>query len=160
MADSPNSILVPEHARLSVENEIERLIGMLDTLDPDPDLEDNGDGEPDADGEPSLGWTEMEARFGRYGDNVDDLEAEADDEPELGSLEQMNQTRWAKGQDGEPSLGSLDCVNQLQWSAGGIQELEVQCEDEGAQSEDEGSYDQSTCERAWPCGPISLGRAA
>lgn len=34
--------------RLDVENEIERLIGLLDTLDGDCDLEANGDLEPDA----------------------------------------------------------------------------------------------------------------
>jgi hypothetical protein len=32
--------------RASIENEIERLIALLDDMEPDPDLEDNGDDEP------------------------------------------------------------------------------------------------------------------
>lgn len=61
--------------RLQIETEIERLIGLLDAMDPDPDLEDGCDLESylagclhatglllDAEGdvaddEPSLGWT-------------------------------------------------------------------------------------------------------
>lgn len=38
-------------------DETERLVARLDASDPDPDLEDGGDDEPDAGGEPSLGWT-------------------------------------------------------------------------------------------------------
>jgi hypothetical protein len=42
--------------RERAERTIEALIVLLDELDTDPDLEDGGDDEPDADGEPSLGW--------------------------------------------------------------------------------------------------------
>ena len=126
MADFPDSIPVTEIPRQIVEAEIELLIGLLDTLDPDPDLEegtdqegDNPDDEPlhgapeqqagswkgiDAslgcgDGEElELGWTELEARFGRYraaGENVY--------EPSLGSSGGINQLKWSKGStdDGE-----------------------------------------------------------
>lgn len=49
---------------------IEELIAMRDALDGDPDLEDGHDAEADgADAEPALGWTEQEAKFGRYGVN-------------------------------------------------------------------------------------------
>jgi hypothetical protein len=55
--------------REAIEAEIERLIAFLDLLDPDTDLEDNGDVEP------SLGCR-------------DDLEGDtADDEPWLGAPE-------------------------------------------------------------------------
>ena len=36
--------------RPMIEGEIERLISILDWLDPDPDIEDDGDAEPDEDG--------------------------------------------------------------------------------------------------------------
>lgn len=47
------------HARLrhSIEVEVERLIAMLDDLEPDPDLEDDLDLEEPGDLEPSIGWT-------------------------------------------------------------------------------------------------------
>ena len=44
-----------EDARPLIEDEIELLIGVLDLLDPDPDLEDHADLEPSADDEPSIG---------------------------------------------------------------------------------------------------------
>jgi hypothetical protein len=120
MADFPDSTTITEIPRQIVEAEIELLIGLLDTLDPDPDLEDNADLENDtADEEPlhgapeqqagswkgidalagcgegeelELGWTELEARFGRYraaGDNVY--------EPSLGSNGGINQLKWSEG---------------------------------------------------------------
>ena len=44
-----------EDARPLIEDEIERLIGVLDLLEADPDLEENGDLEEEPDEEPSLG---------------------------------------------------------------------------------------------------------
>ena len=117
-----------------IESEIDRLIGILDMLEPDPDFEDGADLEEDnADMEPllgapersagswngidasfacddgeelELGWTELEARFGRY---------------------------QAAGSDVyEPSLGSTNSVNQSHWSKGRSNDLEEQCDDEGA----------------------------
>ena len=44
MAVTPDTTLLPEMSRPVIEAEIERLIGLLDPLDPDPDL-DGGDGE-------------------------------------------------------------------------------------------------------------------
>jgi hypothetical protein len=43
MADFPDSTALPEISRPIVEAEIERLIDLLDTLDPDPDLESTAD---------------------------------------------------------------------------------------------------------------------
>jgi len=55
------------HARRSIENEIERLIAMLDRFDPDPDLE------------PHLGWTGGEAASEEYSpEGLADLEEQHD----------------------------------------------------------------------------------
>jgi hypothetical protein len=93
------------HPRQLLEQAVECLIAFFDLLDPDPDLEPNGDAEEEPDGEPSLG-----------------------------SLDAQPQTRWADGltpghevdceldkADDEPSLGSTGCLgndNQEQsWGA-------------------------------------------
>jgi hypothetical protein len=122
--------------RYELEDEIERLIDMLDTIDPDPDLEPSLGDTPycrnpatvdlegdSADDEADLGWTEMEARFGRYALGSDQLQPSND----------------------EFSLGSLGAINQERWSAGRADDLEHDhdgrepcCEDEGAQWDDEG----------------------
>ena len=127
MADFPDSTTITEISRPIVEAEIELLIGLLDQLDADSDIEDNADLEPSTgdeeplhgapeqqtgswrgldpsapscgDGEElELGWTELEARFGRYraaGENVY--------EPSIGSNGGINQLKWSKGStdDGE-----------------------------------------------------------
>ena len=90
-------------------------------------LEDNGDEEPSADAEWSLGWTAMEVAYGRYGVEHQDFELDdADDEPSLGSLNNHH------------------CQTSLGRS--GFKELEDEhdggepcCEDEGAQCDDEGA---------------------
>jgi hypothetical protein len=73
----------PKRTRLSaskqrrlVETAIERLVALLDEIDPDPDLED------DASGEPSLGWPVPDEWFGhRIGfDTGDDREQQCEDE--------------------------------------------------------------------------------
>ncbi|MBZ0262985.1 MAG: hypothetical protein K8F90_20555 [Hyphomicrobiales bacterium] len=83
MADFPDSTILPEISRPVVEAEIERLINLLDTLDPDPDLESTGDQEPWL-GAPNArtgSW------FGSYGTDLwDDREEDTgDDEPWLGA---------------------------------------------------------------------------
>ena len=83
MADFPDSTTLPEISRPIVEAEIERLIDLLDTLDPDPDLEST------ADEEPWLGAPNARtgAWFGTYAaDPGDDREEDiGDDEPWLGA---------------------------------------------------------------------------
>jgi len=99
------------HGREATERRIERhlaivtaLLALIDSADPDPDLEPGEDDEPsiggtapwgqqvdleldDADREPSLGWTEMEARYGCRPTFEVDLELEeGNDEPSLGSV--------------------------------------------------------------------------
>lgn len=67
--------------RTLIEAEIERLIGLLDAMDGDPDLEPELDGgcdpdlEPDSDGEPWLGWFDL-PDGGIATGGVDDLEEE------------------------------------------------------------------------------------
>jgi hypothetical protein len=145
-----------------LENAVENLLAFLDTMEPDPDLEDE-EGEPDNDAEPSMGWTEQEARWGRY------MEVQGDDlEPSLGSINprlaapyrgysdavgvrttETSQDNWSKGNrdecegdehdgrepdpDGEPSLGSLNSFNQVHWGSSGTDDAEDECEDEGAE---------------------------
>lgn len=94
--------MTPE-LRTKLEQAVERLIGVLDTIDaPEQDLEPQGDDEPDADGEPSLGAPET----GPVNDPA--------------RYHSGSQLRWAKGncedpedehdgrepsEDAEPSLG-------------------------------------------------------
>jgi len=59
--------------RRTIGAEIERLIALLDTIEGDCDLEDGGDPEP------SLGWSEMECRYGKYPEGAQD-ERELEDE--------------------------------------------------------------------------------
>ena len=105
----PKRISAAKQRKL-VETAIERPIDLLDAIEPDPDLEDN------ADGEPSLGWPIPDQRWGNCtGDNGgDDREGDtADDEPWLGWTEM--EARYGK-------YSELSCSD-----------LEEQCEDEGAE---------------------------
>lgn len=90
---------VDHRSRQTIEDEIERLIAMLDEADPDPDLEEGGDDEftigggmldqntdrelDSSDDEPSLGWTHLFDQSSRKwigwcGDSVLDGEDEHD----------------------------------------------------------------------------------
>jgi hypothetical protein len=98
--------------RQALENRVEQhlslvttLLALLDGMDTDPDLEPIEDDEPsigghapwgrevdleldNADTEPSLGWTDMEGRYGRGLTFDPDREVDdADDEPNLGAPE-------------------------------------------------------------------------
>lgn len=69
--------------RRAVESLVEGLIDLLDDIDGDPDSEDHphvdGGDDDRSDFEPSLGWTDLEARFSRYADpDVPDGEDEHD----------------------------------------------------------------------------------
>ena len=136
MSDSPNTIPVTDIPRPIIEAEIERLIDLLDALDPDPDLESTGDEEPwlgapdgfvftnwhglspegnddreddDSDLEPDcddedggdneweLGWTDLQARTGKYHYNWNLPWLVPDGEPSLGSTDRLNQSFWWQG---------------------------------------------------------------
>lgn len=144
MADFPDSIPVTEISRPIVEAEIELLIALLDTLDPDPDIEIDADIENDtADEEPSLGAPD--ARTGSWAgltaeayDAADCEEDDCDREPDCDD-EDGNDAEWELGwtdlqartgkyhynwkmlwlvPDGEPSLGSTNRLNQAYWWQG------------------------------------------
>jgi hypothetical protein len=128
-ADSTHSTTPPEIPadavpRAAVERAIEALVALLDALDPDPDLEPNGDEEP------SLGWT-GEGRG--MGDGGDDRELDtANDEPSLGWQNTGSQARLRTSPD--------DC--------------EEQCEDEGAEHDGrEPDYDNEVDSWPNPMGP-------
>jgi hypothetical protein len=89
--------------RERVEAIISSLVQLLDEFEPDADLEpdDSGYGDLDGmsveeDGEPSLGWADMEARYGCFPNhsNGPDLELDTADDEDNG--------------DREPSLGAAE----------------------------------------------------
>lgn len=94
--------------RREAEDEIERLLAFLDSIEPDPDLEPtmgvvrdgHGDECEPPENEPDLGWTDVESRCGRYANigTVWDVDREA--EPEHNE----------DGGDLEPSLGFSEPV--------------------------------------------------
>jgi hypothetical protein len=77
------------------------------------ELEDAVDDNPcdDLETEPSLGWTDGEAKRGQYADawNVDAEQDNCDDEPSLGALPNVDQTGWEKhGGDDREGDGCAD----------------------------------------------------
>lgn len=79
---NPRPALFDVAVRRSIEDEIQRLVDLLDLVDGDADLEDGRDAEPDADGEPDA-----------------DDELGGDDEPWLGRLECLHQGAGTYGND-------------------------------------------------------------
>ena len=121
--------------RKEASAEIERLLAFMDASDPyaSNELEDAVDDGPcdDRETEPSLGWTDTEAKTGRIA-NPGDTDAEldnCDDEPSLGGAawsEWSNQENWAKSRtddledehDGaEPDVSDLE--PSLGWTVDG-----------------------------------------
>jgi hypothetical protein len=112
-ADGVVFVTVDKKDRQSIATSIEKLINMLDDLEPDPDLEES------ADEENSLGWPER----GPRADGCDSADRELDES------------------DDEPSLASpngSEHRSQVGWAAGSSSDCEEDCEDEGAQCDDEG----------------------
>jgi hypothetical protein len=135
--------IAPAKQRKLLENAIERLVELLDEIDPDADLEPNGDNEP------WLGWPIPQEKLGQRlntgasssGDAGDDREHDtADNEPDLGWTEKEARTGkydlWKQGEDehdgSEPFLGWKNEGSQerLHSSPG---DREWDCEDEGAE---------------------------
>lgn len=134
-------------ARQQIEDEIERLIAVLDAMEPDEDLEENGDLEP------WLGWAED--RRGVL-DTGDDREGDSsDDEPGLGAPNiQMPAPLHRLGgghghclipmhrEQGELTYDAAG-FSQFGWGVGPRNDLEDEhdgtepcCEDEGADDAD------------------------
>lgn len=162
----------PHLWRQALESRAERhlslataLIAMLDVMDGDPDLEpalagldggpqddresdglEHGEGD-DADREPSLGWSDMEARYGAAPTFDPDRELDdADDEPSLGSPE----TPFApppygmwRGQ--PPYLPAIPLGGQETWARGKGDDDE-QTNEDGGDVQDEPHDEESDCE--------------
>jgi hypothetical protein len=102
--------------RKEARDEIDRLIRFLDDTDNhmelDQAVDDVGCDAPDeGNDEPSLGWTEQEARWGRHAwSGFIDAELDpVDDEPSLGALPDVDQTKWEKaGGDDREGDGCAD----------------------------------------------------
>ena len=80
---------------------------------------DDREGDP-ADTEPSLGWTEQEARWGRY-------TLPADVDTELDCCDEEESDAGKENGDREPSLGSTNpsiSGSQQTWGAGGSDDAE------------------------------------
>jgi hypothetical protein len=142
--------------RETIEAEIERLIGLLDQVDGDPDFESSGDDEDDGTGEDSLGWAEMEARFGHYGDAGDDREIDdSDDEPSLGACEPYFELpAWRPMFDSNAPLiaSAWPRGSQERWAAGRRDDCELdQTDDEASVGFDVGELDDSDdeCTLGW-----------
>lgn len=135
--------------RAKCERAVDRLLAVLDLIDGDPDTE------------PSLGFSEPLPNPRAYGaldqahiaeGATDDREGEhdgrepdTDAEDALGRTEAIDQRRQQFGADDlEPSLGSLHHTDQRAWGDHLDRKKwltldgEEQCEDEGAQCDDEG----------------------
>lgn len=118
-------------ARRNIEDEIERLIGLLDTADADPDLEDD-ELEHDAfDDEHSTGWADE--------GNQASLTVAAELEPELGWTEELDQVRRSERdmsswlcEDGEPVLGWRENAGMGIPTGEPANDCEEASEDEGA----------------------------
>ena len=101
--------------RAQVENTLDRLIALLDTLDGDVDLEET------ADAEPSLGWIDGKPQLsdGSHEDREADT---ADDEPTLGAPERSPWVTSMTCPYHEPADGSRPYRTrdgrQTHWSAG------------------------------------------
>jgi hypothetical protein len=114
--------------RKEAAQEIERLIALLDRLDPDPDHEEQGDNDADlSEEEPSIGsvdnFTNQEKWSAGGITSEPDLEGEhdgrePDDEPEDGG-------------DHEPSLGATNDADQSRWAVTGTNDRESDGGDEG-----------------------------
>jgi len=159
----------PDHraVRIAIEAEVERLISLLDDMDGDPDLEpslagfnvDNDDregGDVLDTGEPSLGWTEMEARFGNYGESSYERELDtSDDEPSLGAPSAgvpscvamgfwevrpywMTPEAFAAAQRRHDDVWTSRATSQADWAKGTARDLEENVEDEGEETNEDG----------------------
>jgi len=130
-ADSANSTGVPASlVRRSIEDEIERLIGVLDDLDGDPDFEDGEDPdlEDGVDAEPSIGTSDY---YHGCDVELDDCDAE----PSLGSIN-VHLDRPCPGWCPE-GFSYSSAGDQRNWSAGNRQDLEGD-----PHEDDEDTFDQ------------------
>ncbi|NTI41589.1 hypothetical protein [Rhizobium rhizogenes] len=108
------SSAILQHRRAELEARIEEMIGLLDVLDGDPDLEDNGDDEP------SLGQSACSAN----GKPEYDLEADtSDDEHTLGwrnpHIGQYEPPEGWSSFDGENGASTMPFYDNLRFDGDG-----------------------------------------
>jgi hypothetical protein len=142
--------------RKEARDEIDRLIGFLDKTDNyvSRELEDAVDDvacDDVGEAEPSLGWTDQEARRGKHAWSGD-IDAEldrCDDEPALGSTNtDFNQARWTEGnRDDREGDGCADDREGDELEHGG----------DGARENDEPSFGWSDEEAARGSYPSLMG---
>lgn len=136
--------------RREAEAEIERLIALLDRLEPDPDLEDAGDVMDDlnADLEPSLGWTEwkLDAPIGAPGWAPEYSRSAGYSEARNYRIEDAEEEHDGAEDDGceEPSLGAREIADQVTWGGSGTNDLE---DDNDTGIADEGGLDTEIRDR-------------
>jgi len=127
---------LPLALRPAIEDAIERLMELLDEMDGEPDIEPEPDFEDEGLYEPSLGALEHHPRpdegsfrtyasgdQSRWGlsdsaeleDEHDGREPDVENEPELGSVDRVDQRAWTLGGDGdrEPELGASEDIDQI-----------------------------------------------
>lgn len=127
---------LPLTLRPAIEDAIERLMELLDEMDGEPDIEPEPDFEDEGLYEPSLGALEYHPRpddgsfrtcasgdQSQWGwsdsadleDEHDGREPDVENEPELGSVDRVDQRAWTLGGDGdrEPELGASEDIDQI-----------------------------------------------
>jgi hypothetical protein len=133
--------------RARIEAAVERMIAALDAIDaPGEDLEHEGNDEPSEDDEPSLGWTEQEARWNKHpSTDLFSLDGEIGlGAPGLWSPGSQEFSEAGFGcrddremqEDNEPSLGSITAMDQSNWAIGGTDERED--EHDGSEPDEDG----------------------
>ncbi len=165
MADFPDSTPMTEISRPVIEAEIELLIDLLDQLDEDPDAEPDDDGEPwlgAAEGWRFTNWGSYETSRNDDRESDDcDLENGHDEEPELGwTAVQASTGKFYSGvnwiaEDSEDSLASTNSFNQVHWSKGKGEDVEEQCDDEGAIDCDREHTHDGRANYMGECSPVS-----
>ncbi len=136
---SRKTIAMARAQRPSLEGalaDMELLVALLDAVDGDPDMEDGADRELDgADDEPTLGWTDIEARRASYA--ARDGEAE----PSLAAPEVHP----------HPGLWTRDSCSQLSWALGAVDDREFDdCDDEEENDREADDADNEPDDRDLP----------
>ena len=153
---------LPASTRQKIETALDKLIALLDAVDPDPDLEEDDPAEASGDEEPSSGATaalnqdrawRAPMAFGTDLEFDGDTRPDADREPSLGSPEYLglrshaNQEDWARSRGGddrefdtaddEPSLAAPERTGcQISWARGADEDLEWDQAEDGLGDQD------------------------
>jgi hypothetical protein len=160
-----------ENVRPAFEALAEQLIAFLDATAPDPDLEEEPEGDGYADDEPSLGASDganQERTWSLQQNSTDDREEQNEDGDELDKLEASDLEICGESDtdrmgsttvDDEPSLGSLDGrMSQKRWGLpdrGGFWEMGWDREFDPA--EQEGGIEDQPHDETYPWTALEWG---